>query len=690
MAAYHTSVLTNIVQVEVLERIVLDIPVERMKASDDSSITASSNDIAEKMKKSADDFSDSIQTSKNGSEQMKKFIEDSSDSTQKSKDGSKWIQGRVPHQLPPLQVEKYSSSYGSGAAPPLSPDSEAIVQNRIQELSQLESPLLRELAKRLGNHFYIGTPRYVSKPKQHCYSHLKIGDRWEEIQGSHNWSGLLDPIDEVLRGEIVRYGEFAEACYDAFDGDKDSKFGGSAKHKKSELLEKCALQNRGYEVTDYIYATSEIPLPSFFLRSREEDPWSKDSNWIGYVAVCTSTEEIARLGRRDIVIAFRGTSTSYEWIEDIRDFMSPAGFDPRKDDVMVERGFLSVYTSSNSRSRYNKLSAREQVLHALKILTEKYKGEKLSITVTGHSLGSAVATLCAYDIAETGMNKKSAGTPKVPNSWYTSEDHRTRELSLWDLQHKDREESHGKSIQALMLKFFKDILDGKTESSPKGELPLLKGLSKFHPDRIPVTVYSFAGPKVGNSEFVKRMEELGVAVLRVANVNDVVTSVPGIGVLENPLGIIHSLIKAAPSYQHVGVVLEIDNRHSPYLEETGNPADTHSLEGYLHLVDGYHGRDKPFKITQRDIALVNKRADFLKPEHFIPPLWWQEENKGMIRDENGHWILKERDPELFPPTPNNNNTDVDKDLKGFLRSVSIAIQRSVENENVSLESAGNQ
>ena len=70
-----------------------------------------------------------------------------------------------------------------------------------------------------------------------------------------------------------------------------------------------------------------------------------------------------------------------------------------------------------------------------------YPNEELSITITGHSLGSALAILSAYDIVETGLNVMS---------------------------------------------------DCRA---------------------VPVSVFSFSGPRVGNVRFKERLETLGVKVL---------------------------------------------------------------------------------------------------------------------------------------------------------------------------------
>ena len=165
------------------------------------------------------------------------------------------------------------------------------------------------------------------------------------------------------------------------------------------------------------------------------------------------------------MVALRGTATCAEWVANLMYSLTPARLNPLnpREDVKVEMGFLGLYTSKDSTCRFNHGSAREQLLSEIARLVEKYKGEELSITLTGHSMGSALSILCAYDIAEMDLNC---------SSYYSR-------------------------------------------------------------SKIPVTVYSFAGPRVGNAAFRDRCVALGLGILRVVNIHDVVTKIPGIILNEN-------------------------------------------------------------------------------------------------------------------------------------------------------------
>lgn len=272
------------------------------------------------------------------------------------------------------------------------------------------------------------------------------------------------------------------------------------------------MSNSGYEVTKYIYATPDINLPNM---SNSSSFSSSSGRWIGYVAV-SSDEAVKRLGRRDILITFRGTVTNQEWISNLMSSLRPAMLDPYNPlpEVKVESGFLSLYTSDESSSKFGLESCREQLLSEVSRLMNKYKGEKesLSISLSGHSMGSALAILLAYDIAELGLNKRG---------------------------------------------------------------------NKRRASEVPVTVFSFGGPRVGNSEFKNRCEELGVKVLRIANVNDPITKLPGVVFNENfrvLLGGRYEFPRSCSCYAHVGVELMLD------FFNVQNPSCVHDLDSYIGLL----------------------------------------------------------------------------------------------------------
>ncbi|XP_027368055.1 phospholipase A1-Igamma1, chloroplastic-like [Abrus precatorius] len=422
----------------------------------------------------------------------------------------------------------------------------------------------------------------------------RLPQAWREIHGESDWAGLLDPMDPLLRMELIRYGEMAQACYDAFDFDPFSKYCGSCRFTRRNFFSSLGMSHHGYTITRYLYATANINLPNFFKQSRWPKMWSKNANWAGYVAVSDDATS-NKLGRRDITIAWRGTVTRLEWVADLMDFLKPISSNciPCPDQtVKVESGFLDLYTDKEESCGYCKFSAREQILTEMKRLLEMYPNEELSITITGHSLGSALAILSAYDIVETGLNVMR--------------------------------DSRG----------------------------------------VPVSVVSFSGPRVGNVRFKERLEWLGVKVLRVVNVHDVVPKSPGLLFNEHLPAAVMKVAEGLPwSYSHVGVELALDHKKSPFLNPNADAVCAHNLEALLHLLDGYHGKGERFVLaTGRDPALVNKACDFLKDHYLVPPHWRQDENKGMIRSNDGRWVQPER-PKL---------DDHPEDIHHHLRQLGLA------------------
>ncbi|KAG5008131.1 hypothetical protein AAZX31_09G222600 [Glycine max] len=367
----------------------------------------------------------------------------------------------------------------------------------------------------------------------------KVGKRWKEYQGMNNWDGLLDPLDENLRAEILRYGHFVEAAYKSFEFDPSSPNYATCKFQKNTLFEQCGLRNTGYKVTKHLRATSGIKLPSWV---------ATQSSYVGYVAVCNDKEEIKRLGRRDIVVAFRGTATCLEWLENLRATLThvsvpsvatgitaePCSMDGNG--AMVESGFLSLYTSAGS-SKQSFTSLQDMVRKEIGRILKTYEGENLSLTITGHSLGAALATLTAYDIKNSFIRQPpvtviSFGGPRVGNRSF-------------------RRQLEETGIKLLRIVNSDDVIT---------KVP---GFVFDDVDKTDDDVACNGGAHVVQRWIRKRAEEVQWLL-----------------------------------YSEVGKELRLCSRDSPYLRGV-NIATCHDLNTYLHLVDGFVSSTCPFRATAK-------------------------------------------------------------------------------------------
>ncbi|MEK4511335.1 lipase family protein [Paenibacillus sp. FSL K6-2524] len=102
---------------------------------------------------------------------------------------------------------------------------------------------------------------------------------------------------------------------------------------------------------------------------------------------------------QEIIIAFRGTSSTPNWISNL--IASQKRIKYIKEDCLTHRGFTDIYSS-----------ARSEIISALSKLSPSK-----TLYITGHSLGGALATLCAIDIAAnthyTSPNLFTYGSPRV-------------------------------------------------------------------------------------------------------------------------------------------------------------------------------------------------------------------------------------------------------------------------------------
>ncbi|KAI6705369.1 hypothetical protein NL676_008331 [Syzygium grande] len=225
---------------------------------------------------------------------------------------------------------------------------------------------------------------------------------WTELSGETNWKDMLYPLYEDRRMYLIHYGDRVQAIGNEFNGRKESEGYDLPRYPMDKLFHKVGLETASnpfrYEVTRYFY----VPMHKTILQQ-------PDRSWVGYVAVSTD-KGTAMLGRRDILVAWRGTMDLLEAKSDLRDDLVTATDIFEDDtDTKIHTGWYDLYRKNDIINLYTKLSARDQVLREVRKQVDLYasKDETISITVAGHSMGTALATINALDIMTNGYNVPS-------------------------------------------------------------------------------------------------------------------------------------------------------------------------------------------------------------------------------------------------------------------------------------------
>ncbi|XP_010279085.1 PREDICTED: phospholipase A1-IIgamma-like [Nelumbo nucifera] len=446
-----------------------------------------------------------------------------------------------------------------------------------------------------------------------------IATRWRELNGEDNWKNLLDPLDIDLRRIIIHYGERAQATYDTFNSEKASMFAGSSRYSKANFFSGLFLEKGNpykYNITKFLYATSRIDVPdAFIIKSLSREAWSRESNWMGYVAVATD-EGKAVLGRRDILIAWRGSVQALEWIDDFEfNLVSASEILRAKTDAKVHQGWLSIYTSDDPRSPYNTTSARQQVLEEVKRLVEEFKDEEINITITGHSLGAALGILNAVDIVANGLNKPTDhpdkaclvtaflfGCPLVGDANFRNV------FSILN------------STQHLRLLRIRNAIDVVPNYPPMIGYTQVGEELVINTDTSPFLKESAEPMSWHNLEIYLH----GIAGTQGSSVLPATTNKTRT----------RSRSGSSSSSKHP-VIHHLMGLACPCFVAAASSAQGTSEGGEFKLV------------VKRDITLVNKVMDALKDEFHVPAKWWCEKNKGMVQEDDGSWKLMDHESDAL-------------------------------------------
>jgi Lipase (class 3) len=142
-----------------------------------------------------------------------------------------------------------------------------------------------------------------------------------------------------------------------------------------------AIQQAGYTFIDALYG-NEL--------ATDVSPHTGETVTYGYVA---------RSGSGEMVVAIRGTQTIDEWLHDFSFLFVPNPI--HSGGGMTEDGFTAIYRSL-------RLGADPNSPSAISAIATLVKSSGISsVTVAGHSLGAALATLLTLDVGLNGGVKQT-------------------------------------------------------------------------------------------------------------------------------------------------------------------------------------------------------------------------------------------------------------------------------------------
>lgn len=171
-----------------------------------------------------------------------------------------------------------------------------------------------------------------------------------------------------------------------------------------------------YVYNQYCQNSKTIPLnlsDAIYLYWYENPRKKEDS--CGYAGIITdpNTQEKA------IFLAYRGTETSAEWLNNIDFFQTKIGFKNTERTGLVSKGFWDIYTKAGIEG---KPPVQDQARDAVGQLLKKDPTLK-KIIIVGHSLGAAIATLTTVDLAlyfpECTIVNYTFGCPRVGDQTFT-------------------------------------------------------------------------------------------------------------------------------------------------------------------------------------------------------------------------------------------------------------------------------